>query len=292
MAKENWTTNHRVVRLRSRSAAADLLVRAADNFRLHRTGRNATLVAHYGFLSVFPLLLVFTTVFGFVLESRPKLRETIIDSAFSRIPIIGQQLETNPNELKGNAIALIVGLALALWAGMRAFNGLQVAFDDIADVPLDDRPNLFRTRVRSLLGIAIVGVSQIAGATLTAFIGVTGVRGLVKAGFALSAIVVNTAVLAAAYRWLCVRQQSWRQVAPGAAFAGFVFAVLQVAGTAIVGRSIAKASPVYGTFASVIGLITWLGLHSTIALLGAELNRALPSRRYRPPTPAVHTPDA
>lgn len=291
MANENWTTHPRVVKVRTRSAAADLLVRAADNFRVHRTGRNATLVAHYGFLSVFPLLLVFTTVLGFVLESRPKLRETIIDSAFSRIPIIGQQLETNPNELKGNAVALILGLLLAIWAGMRAFNALQVALDDIADVPMDDRPNLFRTRGRSLLGIGIVGVAQVGTAVLTGFIGVTGVRGLVKIGFALSAIAVNTAVLLAVYRWLCVRTQSWRQVAPGAVVAGFAFAVLQVAGTAIVGRSIAKASPVYGTFASVIGLITWLGLHSTIALLGAELNRALPPRRYRPGKKAVLTPD-
>jgi membrane protein len=282
----------RVLRVRSRSAAADLLVRTGDNFRVHRTGRNATLVAHYGFLSVFPLLLVFTTVLGFVLESRPRLRETIIDSAFSRIPIIGHQLQTNPNELTGNAVVLVAGLLLALWAGMRAFNALQVALDDIADIPQDDRLNLLRTRGRSLLGIAVVGISQVAAATLTGFIGVTGVPGLIKIGFALSAVAVNTAVLAAVYRWLCLRTQSWRQVAPGAIVGGVAFAVLQVAGTAVVGRSIARASPVYGTFASVIGLITWLGLHSTIALLGAELNRALPARPYSPPEPALLTPDA
>ena len=40
-----------------------------------------------------------------------------------------------------------------------------------------------------------------------------------------------------------------------------------------------NASPVYGDFATVIGLITWFGLHSAIALLGAELNHALPARR-------------
>ena len=175
---------------------------------------------------------------------------------------------------------------------MRAFNAVQMALDDIADIELEARPNLFRTRGRSLLGIAIVGVSQIGAATLTGFIGVTGVRGLIKIGFALSAVVVNTVVLAAVFRWLCVRTQSWRQVAPGALVGGTAFAVLQVAGTALVGRSIAQASPVYGTFASVIGLITWLGLHSTIALLGAELNRALPAQRYRPPPPAILTPDA
>ena len=282
----------KLVRVRSRSATADTAVRVSDNFRLHRTGRNATLVAHYGFLSVFPLLLVFTTVLGFVLQSRPRLRESIIDSAFSRVPIIGHQLQTNPSELKGNAAVLVLGLLLALWAGMRAFNALQFALDDIAEIPLDERPSLLRTRYRSLLGIGIVGISQIAAATLTSFVGVTGVRGLIKLGFALSALLVNVVVLAAVYRWLCVRTQSWRQVAPGAIAGGVTFAVLQVAGTAVVGRSIANASPVYGTFASVIGLITWLGLHSTVALLGAELNRVLPARRYRLPEPAILAPDA
>jgi uncharacterized BrkB/YihY/UPF0761 family membrane protein len=37
---------------------------------------------------------------------------------------------------------------------------------------------------------------------------------------------------------------------------------------------------VYGTFASVIGLITWMSLHAVLALLGAELNRVLPPVTY------------
>ena len=72
-------------------------------------------------------------------------------------------------------------------------------------------------------------------------------------------------------------------MAPGALVAGLVFAVLQVVGTVVVGRAIANASPVYGSFAAVIGLISWLGLHSIVALLGAELNQVLPARRWTPP---------
>lgn len=278
MAKRPWTEHPKLLPARKRWAFVNLLVRATRHFQVHRTGRNATLVAHFGFLSVFPLFLVLTSVLGYVLQNYPKLEERILDSAFSRVPIVGQ---TELGELKGSAPVLIVGLLLALWAGLKAFNALQIALDDIAEVPLDDRPNILRTRVRSLLGIAIVGTSQIGGAVLTAFIGVGGFPGLFKPLLAVAAVALNAVVLAATYRWLCARQQSWRQVAPGAVFAGFLFAVLQVAGTAVVARSIANASPVYGTFASVIGLITWLGLHSTVALLGAELNHALPARRYR-----------
>ena len=270
-----------MLHLRRRYAFVDLMVRTAVNYRKHRTGRNATMVAHFGFLSVFPLLLVFTTILGYVLENDSRLRRSIIDSAFSQIPIIGPELAKDPGQLQGDAYVLVVGLVVTLWAGMKAFNVLQHALDDIAEVHLDERPTIVRSRLRSMVGVAIVGGGQVAAAILTGLVGVTGVALLHRVGLILGALAVNMAVLAGSYRWLTVRPQSWRALAPGAVLAGIVFGALQLLGTALVGRAIAHATPVYGTFAAVIGLITWLSLHAKVALMGAELNRALPMRRYR-----------
>ncbi len=281
MTDTDWSTHRRVLKWRRRSKVANTLVVTIENFRAHRTGRNAALVAHYGFLSVFPLLLVFTTVLGFLLQNRPRLRDQIIDSAFNRIPIIGKEVGEQPDQLKGNLLVLIVGLLAALWAGMRAFNVLQSALDDVEEVNLRQRPSLFRTRVRSLLGIAFVGGAQIATAILSALVAVSGVTVLHRSLLVIAAILINSLVIAAVFRWLCVRTFTWRQVAPGAVVAGFIFAALQVAGTVLVGRAIANASPIYGTFASVIALVAWLGVHSFVALVGAELNHALPARHYR-----------
>ncbi len=281
MADPDWSTHPRVMKVRRRSRTGNTLVVTIQNFRTHRTGRHAALVAHYGFLSVFPLLLVFTTVLGFLLQSRPKLRDEIIDSAFNRIPIIGKEVGSQPDQLKGSVLVLIFGLVAALWAGMRAFNVLQSAFDDIAEVPMNKRPSLLRTRALSLLGIAVVGGAQIATAVLTALVAVSGVQVMHRVLLVAGAVIVNTLVIAAAFRWLCVRRFTWREVAPGAIAAGIVFAALQVAGTVVVGRAIANANAVYGTFASVIALVTWLSLHALVALVGAELNQALPARRYK-----------
>ena len=68
---------------------------------------------------------------------------------------------------------------------------------------------------------------------------------------------------------------------PGAIVGGVLFTGLEVLGVAIVGRAIARASPVYGTFASVIALLAWLSLHAMIALGGAELNAALIKNRHQ-----------
>ena len=48
--------------------------------------------------------------------------------------------------------------------------------------------------------------------------------------------------------------------------------VLQAAGTWYVTRAIAGATDAYGTFALVIGLLSWFWLGSHLLLLAAELN--------------------
>jgi membrane protein len=86
---------------------------------------------------------------------------------------------------------------------------------------------------------------------------------------------VNTGVLVYAYRYICSATPPWREVLPGALLGGLAFSLLQLLGTQVVARAIAGFSPVYGTFAGVIALTWWMGLHATAALFGAELNRVL-----------------
>lgn len=279
MARRPWPEHPRVVAIRRRWRSADLAVETVDAYSRHRTGRNAALIAHYGFLSIFPLLLAATTVLGFVLQNRPKLRADIIDSALAQVPIVGQQIATDPSKLRGDVVVLVLGLLLTLWAAMRAFVMLQVALDDVAEVPRAERPNAARIRLHALTGMGLIGSAQIGTAIITSFVGVTGVLGISKVLLIISAVVINTTVLTASYRWLTSTRPTWASLWPGGVIGGFAFAGLQLIGTAVVGRAIARASPVYGTFASVIGLLTWIGLHATIALLGAELNRALVTTR-------------
>ncbi|MDP9465226.1 MAG: YihY/virulence factor BrkB family protein [Actinomycetota bacterium] len=262
--------------MRDRSRPADVAVQTVEGFRRHRSGRNAALIAHFGFLSVFPLMLVFTTVLGFVLQSHPNLREDIVDSAMAQLPFIGQQIASDPSELRGNALVLILGLLASLWGGMKAFVAVQGALDDISEQPLDDRSNVLVTRLRALAGMAYIGGAQVGTAILASIVGVTGVPAISKVLLLIGTAAINAAVLALTYRWLCTQSPSWRSIAPGAIAGGVLFAALQVVGVVIVRHAVNGALPVYGVaFASVIGLLSWLSLHAIIALGGAELNAAL-----------------
>ena len=284
-----WTHHRRLAGIRRRSRTADIALDTIEAYSLHRTGRNAALLSHHAFLSVFPLVLVMTTVLGYLLENNPTLQEDIVDSALAQLPIIGQQIATDPARLTGNFLVLVLGLLTSLWAGMRAFVDVQKALDDIAEVPHERRPHIAKSRVRAMLGILVIGGAQVITATLTSLVGVAGIPGISKVLLALSAVVINAAVLATTFRWMCSEHPGWRAVRPGALVGGVIFAGLQLFGTTVVQRAIANASPVYGTFATVIGLITWLSLHSIVALLCAELNWTLQRRRATSrPTPALH----
>ncbi len=52
----------------------------------------AAIIAYYAFIAIFPLLLLGSSILGFVLQDNPDLRKQLLDSALSQFPIIGTQL--------------------------------------------------------------------------------------------------------------------------------------------------------------------------------------------------------
>ncbi len=276
--RPSWTQRPRVITLRQKSRVVDTVVGSLDGFRSHQTGRSAALVSHFGFISVFPLFLVFTTVLGFVLQDDVELQKKIVDSALAKLPLIGPTLANSPDALEGSVMVLVFGLALALWSGLKAFVALQAALDNTNEVPIDERHSFVQARVRALLGIGVVGLAQGASAFLTSVVTAAGLPAISNVLLVVAAAVVNAVVLACTYRWLTSAPTTWRSVWPGAIFAGVLFSLLQVVGTTVIARSQANAENVYGDFAAVIALLAWLSLHATVALLGAELNRARVTR--------------
>ena len=91
-----WTTSDKVMELREKSRPFDVFAEMMDGWRRHLSGRNASLVAFFGFLSIFPLMLAAVSILGFVLSGNEKLQQDIIDGAASEIPVLGETLANNP----------------------------------------------------------------------------------------------------------------------------------------------------------------------------------------------------
>ena len=269
-----WTASDRVVALRRRSATVDLAVETLDGWRLHQTGRNASLLSFWGFLSIFPLLLAATTVVGLLLEGNEQLQEDIIDSALAEIPVLGAEVASDPAAVNGSWLVLIVGLLAALWSGTRAFVGLQSALDDVWEIPVDERGAMPVQRLKALVGIAVIGASHLVNIVLSAIVHTAGLPSVGRIVLVIGTTAIHIVVIATMYRYLTTADPTWRDVWPGAIIAGICFAVIQHYATALVGRITDNASDTYGQFAVVLGLVTWLGLLSITALMCAELNAA------------------
>jgi hypothetical protein len=77
----------------------------------------AALLTYYGFVSLFPLLLLLSTILGFVLAGDPRLQAEVLTSAAHQFPVIGGDL-AQPKRLGGGSIGLVVGIAGCLYGGL------------------------------------------------------------------------------------------------------------------------------------------------------------------------------
>jgi membrane protein len=260
-------------RWQRRYGAVAFLVAVVRKFLDDRASRLAALIAYYAFFSLFPLLLVFVSVLGFVLEDDPALRADVLDSALARIPVIGAQLADDVDPLTGSSVALVVGIAGALWAGLGVTVALGNAFEEIWDVPQLERRGALRARARGLLVLAVLGTALIA-ATAVAALSIGGGIGPIaqRLGALAVSLAVNAAIYLAGFWLLTRRPRRVGELLPGVLLAAVGSLVLQSAGGWYVDQAVTRASDTYGTFAVVIGLMSWFFVLAHLLLFAAEVN--------------------
>jgi YihY family inner membrane protein len=236
----------------------------------------AATLTYYAFIAIFPLLLIASSVLGFLIQGDPALEETILNSALSQFPIVGEQLG-RPEGLSGSTSAVVVGTLTALYGatglGQAGQHAMQVAWS----VPYNSRPNPFLSRLRSLLLLTLAGLALLAVAVLTTVAGNVGAFLPTPDGFVpwlvrLASILLNALVLAVLFRWTTESRPPLRSVLPGAVVVALLWQLLQLFGAAYVGSVVARVSSMNGVFALVLGLILLLYLASVAAVLGAEVN--------------------
>jgi membrane protein len=244
----------------------------------------AALITYYGFLSLFPLLLLLTSILGFVLQGRPDLQREILDSTLSQFPIIGEQLE-QPQGLQGSVGAIVVGALVALYGALGVAQAVQNAMNVTWSVPRNRRPNPVRARLRSLRLIAIAGLAVIAttilsglGSSAGAFGADVGSRSTAAALGA--SVVVNVAVFVSTFRIFRPSGTRGRDVIAGAIVAAVFWQLLQFFGAAYIGNVVKDSGDTYGVFALVLGLLAWTFLAAVGIVLGSEINVVRARRLY------------
>jgi YihY family inner membrane protein len=260
-------------RFQQRHKALAIPMAVIKKFGDDKAGTLVAVIAYYGFFALFPLLLLFTTILGFVLQGHPKTEQSVVHSALGQFPIIGNQLQAH--SLSGSGVALAVGIVGTVLSGLGVTSAGENAFNQVYGVPYRERPNFLQSRLHGLATLAVLGVLQVistaASGTVTAGLG--GIGALI--GGLILSFALNLVLFFGTFRMLTDDSVPTRQLWPGIITAAILWEILQAVGGAYIGHVVKNASNTYGTFATVIGLLTWMHLGAQAVLYSAELNTVL-----------------
>jgi membrane protein len=244
----------------------------------------AAVVTYYAFVSIFPLLLIASSVLGFVLQGDEHLKDQVLTSALGQFPIVGTQLG-QPKGLQGSASAVVVGSLTALYGvlglGQAAQNTVNVAWA----VPRNSRLNPVLSRLHSLLMLVLAGLTVLVVAVLTSVLSHADVFGYtLNEGLnwllRLVALLVNASVLSLMMRFATSHRQGFVASIPGALAVALMWQLLQILGGTYVGHVVQRANDVNAVFALVLGLIAFVYIASVMAVIGLELNVVIARRLY------------
>jgi uncharacterized BrkB/YihY/UPF0761 family membrane protein len=267
-------------RLQRRNRPVGVVIAVIYKYLDDQGGYLSALITYYGFVSLFPLLLLMTTGLGVILAGRPDLQEQVLHSTLSQFPVIGSQLH-QPEGLSGGTGAVLVGVVGALYGGLGVGQAVQNAMDSVWAVPRNKRPNPIRSRLRSLLLLVVLGSAALTATALSAIGQATDGLGIVgEIGATLAAVAINGLICLVAFRVTTSRQLTYRQVWPGALAAAVIWQILQRFGAGYVAHTVKSSSATNSVFALVLGLLAFLFLVSSTLVLCAEINVVLVERLY------------
>jgi membrane protein len=238
-------------------------------------GSLAALLAYYGLLSVFPLLLLLFTFLGLFFGHDVGLQHRIIHSALAQFPVVGQQL-ARPGGISSlrssSAVGLAVGIIWLVWGSLGVTQAGQRAMADVWNVPHVVRPGFVPRLGRSLGFLGVLVLDVIVSTVLAGFVTFGGRAFWTAAVAVIAGLVVNVPLFVLGFRILTPKSIATRSLITGAVSAAFGWSVLQYGGTWLVGHQLRHASQLYGYFASILGLVSFLFLAAEITLYAAEFN--------------------
>lgn len=242
------------------------------------------IIAYYGFIAIFPVLLISTSILGFLLDGDPGLRDRLLDTALAQFPIVGDQLG-RPEGLQGSTSAVVIGSLVALYGATGLGQASQNAANVAWAVPRNSRANPFLMRLRSLIFLAIAGLGILALAVASSVLSnitifPTQDAAWVQRGIQAVLFLFTVAIFVGLFRLVSLGRAGIRAVLPGAVVSALGWQVLQVLGGLYVSALITRTSQMNQTFALVLGLVAFLFLAALVAVIGLEVNVVLRRRLY------------
>jgi membrane protein len=233
-------------------------------------GREAALITYYGFLSIFPLLLLGVAILSRVLVANTDLRQRVITAIVP--PVLQSTVEHALTTLPTSPVPLIAGLIGLLFAGTGiAFSAYQT-LNNVAAVPRRLRPGFFSRYVRVFVMLATLMLGALAvGALTVVATALPSSPGAERTLAALGSALIIFGVLLLGAKLLLARPAPFRALWPAAILGAAAVTLLLSVAPPLLARFVGKSGAVYGSFATVAGLFAVFYLISQALVCSAEI---------------------
>ena len=263
--------------------------RAVKEFKEDRGTLTAAGMAFYWFLSVFPMLAAGAGMLGLFNVTQNTITN-ITESITSALPgragdLLVEAVTNAAGNSDGAILAVLFGLALALWSASSGCVGIQLGLDVAYDVH-DDRTFVKKRLVafEIMLAMLVLGGAATALIVFGAPLG-DALRDNLPFGSAFVALwtvlrwvgglVALTGLFATIY-YLAPNRDTprWVWVSPGGILAAVIWLAASL-GFSFYVSQFGTYDETYGPLAGVVVLLLWLYLTALAVVLGGELNAEL-----------------
>src|SRR5512140_3345012 len=128
-------------------------------------GREAALITYYGFLSIFPLLLLGVAILSRVLAANPDLRRQLIDATVPEA--LQSTVEHSAATLPTSTVPFVAGLIGLLFSGTGVVFSAYQTLNHVAAVPRSVRASFFPRYIRVFVMLAALLLGALAVGALT-----------------------------------------------------------------------------------------------------------------------------
>jgi YihY family inner membrane protein len=237
-----------------------------------QAGNQAAIIAYYGFLSLFPLLLVFFSVVSIAAGNNDVLTHRVIAATVQYFPFAGQALQQNIHEYHRNGLGLVIGLLFTFYGARGIANAIQSTSNHIWQVPYSERPGFPWSMLRSFGIIIIGGAGLIGTSVLISFVTGVGQHSMsVKILLVLLVLAVNAVVFLVVSRLATANKIPLRALLLSAVLAAIFWQIIQAGASFLLLHQLQHASALYGAFSIVLGLLAWFYIQAQLFIYSLEI---------------------
>lgn len=278
--------------LRRASPRVDHLGKAVARYFDDNGDRLAAAITYYGFLCLFPLLLLLGSVVGFLVRDDPSRQHELLAHLGDFVPdSLADRLVQLVAERAG--ITGLLGLVGLIVAGLGWVDALRESLrsmwhqephtGNIAVKKLQDLLIIAGLGGTLLLSVAVSGAATSLTSQALSLLGIAeeqgfsrGVLRVVAMGLALAS---NVAILAYLLLWLPKNADPFRRVLRGALLGAVLLEAAKYLGFYYFGILIGRGTDLYGgSLAAAFGLLLWINVMARLVLFTAAWTVTAPYR--------------